>query len=329
LSYRVFGFILRSRKWEASGIAYQTQEEKMETAFDQLVLPQGHKEMVESLIAQHFRDKDAARTQAKDDQQFDIVRGKGKGLIILLHGAPGVGKTSTAEGVAEMFRKPLFQITCEDLGTTAREVEQALEMHFTLANRWGCVLLLDEADVFLTARSKTDFIRNGLVSVFLRVLEYYAGVLFLTTNRVGDFDEAFASRIHISLYYPQLNEQSTVAIFRLTLKLIKQRFDSRGRKIDIDEPEIVDYARWFFDNHKEKWNGRQIRNACQTALALAEYRAQGDRSKQVIDVDAAVHLTTQDLVTVSNAYEHFMVYINEVRGADSIRYARLQKLRAQ
>jgi hypothetical protein len=53
--------------------------------------------------------------------------------------------------------------------------------------------------------------RNGLVSgqllsesaflvfainwllVFLRVLEYYAGILFLTTNRVGDFDEALAS----------------------------------------------------------------------------------------------------------------------------------------
>src|SRR4051794_28771603 len=30
-------------------------------------------------------------------------------------------------------------------------------------------------------------------------MEYYAGILFLTTNRVGDFDEAFTSRIHVSL----------------------------------------------------------------------------------------------------------------------------------
>ncbi|KAK0612410.1 hypothetical protein B0T17DRAFT_464423, partial [Bombardia bombarda] len=75
-----------------------------------------------------------------------------KSLIILLHGAPGVGKTTTAEGVAEIFKKPLFQTTCGDLGTTAKEVETALQTNFALANRWGCILLLDEADVFLAER---------------------------------------------------------------------------------------------------------------------------------------------------------------------------------
>lgn len=51
---------------------------KMETAFDQLVLPEGHKRMLLSLIAQHFRDKEATtRRQAIDDDEVDIVRGKG------------------------------------------------------------------------------------------------------------------------------------------------------------------------------------------------------------------------------------------------------------
>lgn len=88
------------------------KKEKRQTAFDQLVLPKGHKEMVLSLIAQHFRDKESASKESKETQQVDIVRGKGKdpelmrktyannvagkGLIILLHGAPGVGKTTTA-----------------------------------------------------------------------------------------------------------------------------------------------------------------------------------------------------------------------------------------
>ena len=49
--------------------------------------------------------------------------------------------------------------------------------------RWEAVLLLDEADVFLEARSTHDLERNKLVSIFLRVLEYYEGILFLTTNR--------------------------------------------------------------------------------------------------------------------------------------------------
>lgn len=51
-----------------------------------------------------------------------------------------------------------------DLGTTAREVERALEINFNMANRWGCILLLDEADVFLAERTKEDFKRNGLVA---------------------------------------------------------------------------------------------------------------------------------------------------------------------
>lgn len=93
-----------------------------------------------------------------------------------------MGKPTTAEGVAERFNKPLFQITCGDLGSTAKEVEDALSINFSLVNRWGCILLLDEADVFLASRRREDFTRNGLVAAFLRVLEYYAGILFLTTN---------------------------------------------------------------------------------------------------------------------------------------------------
>ena len=107
-------------------------------------------------------------------------------------GVPGVGKTSTAECVAAQTKRPLFPITCGDIGTTAEEVEKRLEEYFDLAHKWGCVLLLDEADVYLATREKGgDLQRNSLVSgmisprrfvmaqlmslVFLRVLEYYSG----------------------------------------------------------------------------------------------------------------------------------------------------------
>ena len=49
----------------------------------------------------------------------------------------------------------------------------------------GIVVLLDEADVFLEERDVKDLNRNALVSVFLRALEYYDGILILTSNRVG------------------------------------------------------------------------------------------------------------------------------------------------
>ncbi|KAL3488082.1 hypothetical protein BJX62DRAFT_253566 [Aspergillus germanicus] len=348
MSYRVFGFILRTRKWAQLDLSYLTEvhtrkhepatrsradsttkETKEPTTFSRLVLNEKHKHMIVSLIAQHFRDKKSISGQR---EQVDIVRGKGKGLILLLHGAPGVGKTSTAEGVAELFQKPLFQITCGDLGTTAKEVETALETNFALANRWDCILLLDEADVFLSQRTKDDFQRNGLVAVFLRVMEYYAGILFLTTNRVGDFDEAFTSRIHVSLYYPDLTDKQTVEIFKLNLGMIEERFRRKGRQIKIDDVDIILFADNYFKEHPHgRWNGRQIRNACQTALALAEYEAQeaqGDDPQNSVKTDAAVKLTVAHFAVVSDAYLEFIDYINRLFGTNSSRRAHEDKLRA-
>ncbi|KAF4454438.1 Protein MSP1 [Fusarium austroafricanum] len=345
MSYSVFGFVLRDRSWAQLDLTHLTHvtdlvdepvtindddTEDDKTAFGQLVLPPGHKKMVLSLISQHFRNK-AMQRERERDEQVDIVRGKGKGLIILLHGAPGVGKTTTAEGVAEKFKKPLFQITCGDLGSTAKEVEDALQTNFALANRWGCILLLDEADVFLAERRRDDFTRNGLVAVFLRVLEYYAGILFLTTNRIGDFDEAFASRVHMSLHYPPLTERSTSRIFELNLKMIKARYQSADRKIAIDKDEILEYAeRYWQNNKKARLNGRQIRNACQTALALAEFDAQPEGSKYDLAVtsDAKVHLSVKNIQTVSDAYLEFIEYLKAVHGTDAETHANEAGLRA-
>ena len=98
--------------------------------------------------------------------------------------------------------------------------------------------------------------------VFLRVLEYYAGILFLTTNRVGTFDEAFKSRIHMSLWYPTLSHKSTKRIWKMNLDRTKEKEKELGLKVD--EVKIMDFA----DNHWREseeegsgfWNGRQIRN---------------------------------------------------------------------
>lgn len=168
---------------------------------------------------------------------------------------------------------------------------------------------------------------------FLRVLEYYAGILFLTTNRVGDFDEAFASRIHISLHYPQLTLENTEAIFKLNLGMIDDRFKKAGRDIKIEQDNIVAYAKAYFNEHpEERWNGRQIRNACgtcQTALALAEYRAQGSSHLRAADPGAVVELKVGDLEVVSTAYLQFMQYLNEIRGKDAEMWAKGMKLRAR
>jgi SpoVK/Ycf46/Vps4 family AAA+-type ATPase len=265
--YRLFAFVLKDRKWAVVDINnVKKVPEPKDEAWNLLVLPKGHKAMVYSLVQAHFRDRQ--RVGAEDEMRADLIRGKGKGLIILLHGAPGVGKTSTAECVAELCRRPLYPITCGDLGITAVEVETRLKRIFIQAQKWKCVLLLDEADVFLSER-QSDVKHNSLVSVFLRVLEYYQGILFLTTNRVGKIDEAFRSRVHISLYYPPLDRKSTVEIFRANLVRTKTR---KGDSLRLKQDEIEEFAEDHFKNNdrRARWNGRQIRNAFHIAIALAE-----------------------------------------------------------
>ena len=66
----------------------------------------------------------------------DVIEGKGNGLIILLHGGPGTGKTLTAEGVAELAEKPLYRVTCGDIGTDPENVEQYLESVLYIGNTW-------------------------------------------------------------------------------------------------------------------------------------------------------------------------------------------------
>jgi hypothetical protein len=52
------------------------------------------------------------------------------------------------------------------------------------------VLLLDEADVYLQRQDGLQLEHNRLVATFLRMLEYYPSIFFLTTNMLQDFDAA-------------------------------------------------------------------------------------------------------------------------------------------
>jgi AAA+ superfamily predicted ATPase len=223
-------------------------------AFENLVVDEDTKELIHALIT----------NQLAAEKGTDLISGKGNGLIVLLHGGPGTGKTFTAESVAEIAEKPLYRVTCGDIGTKPEDVEQYLESVLHLGKIWGCVVLLDEADVFLEERSLKDLQRNALVSAFLRVLEYYDGILILTSNRVGTFDAAFKSRIQLALHYQNLDFPSRRKIWRNFMNRLK----------NMEEPNIdfEDIADHIDDLAKEDMNGRQIRNAITTARQLAQYK---------------------------------------------------------
>jgi SpoVK/Ycf46/Vps4 family AAA+-type ATPase len=210
----------------------------------------------------------------------DFVKGKGEGRIFLLHGSPGVGKTCTAECVAELTKRPLLSITSGQLGTSGPNVfiEKQLNTYLKLGERHGSIVLLDEADVFLERRRTSDLARNGLVSIFLRTLEYYNGVLFLTTNRVESFDPAFTSRIHVALHYGRLTDENRQRVWAHNFDRLER--DSVGRcRVPLAARE---YCVESADIKALRWNGREIRNALQTAVALAETEAVEDGLETVI-----------------------------------------------
>ncbi|KAK0762259.1 hypothetical protein N5P37_005064 [Trichoderma harzianum] len=262
LSKTIPGFILGTRRWGNLHVANLSPVKPDKEAFKYLVLDDDIKMTVRALIGQYTTGVDGQVAPWGND----FIRNKGEGRIFLLHGAPGVGKTCTAECIAELTNRPLISLTSGDLSVDSFRVESNLNYFLELGQRYGALVLLDEADVYLERRRAKNISRNGLVSVFLRALEYYRGVLFLTTNRVRSFDTAFLSRIHVALHYKNLGDEERERIWTHNFDRLDR--DSRGKiRVAIAAREFV----WSSQEVRAlKWNGREIRNAMQTALALAE-----------------------------------------------------------
>ncbi|KAL9118847.1 MAG: hypothetical protein Q9187_004598 [Circinaria calcarea] len=317
------GFALRNRKWALLNLA-QLGPVEQNNEWNKLVLPPGHRDMVQAMVETHTQDLGSNR-DAKIG--MDLVQGKGRGCIILLHGVPGVGKTSTAGELIVAQHILNYSDQTGDIGIMPGDVEKNMENHFKLAHRWGCVLLLDEADVFLAKRDQKDVQRNGLVSVFLRMLEYYSGILFLTTNRVGVIDDAFRSRLHLTLYYPKLTKKQSKQIFRQNFQRIADiNADREKRKLPIfdyrdSEPKIMD---WAMETWKTlRWNGRQIRNAFQTVLALAEFHAKNSSRESMNSV-----VTKKHFKIVASASVQFNKYLLATHGMDEDKTASRETMRA-
>ena len=266
----ILGFAFSEKLWLEFTISGVHDITYNEDAFDSLVLPPNQKSIVRALVESHKFH--AAKTID------DVVQGKGKGLVAVLHGPPGTGKTLTAEGISELLKCPLYMVSAGELGTDPARLEHELQKILDIAHSWGAVLLLDEADVFLEKREVHDIHRNALVSIFLRLLEYFQGILFLTTNRVETFDDAFQSRIHVALRYGELTAKAKKAVWHMFLDLVKK----------VEGMEVAELSDYDLDIlSRNQLNGRQIKNLVRTAQALAlneKAKLTIDHIKRVLDV---------------------------------------------
>ncbi|SCV36180.1 uncharacterized protein FFB14_05953 [Fusarium fujikuroi] len=244
----VGGYAFNERQWGYFDIDSLQNIDFDTTTFESsLMLPDKHKNTLLSLVRMQTDHSNLAFN--------DIIKGKGKGLVFLLHGEPGVGKTMTA---AEYCKRPLLKIVARDLCHNQNSTESALRRILRLAERWNAVTLLDEADIFLEQRSHYYQMSNSLVTAFLRILEYFQGVLFLTTNRVNSIDHAFKSRIQVAIHYPKLDIASRQGLWQIFLATASTTIRDRDSWADL--------ANKFAH---EELNGRQIRDIVRIAHASA------------------------------------------------------------
>ncbi|KFY42027.1 hypothetical protein V495_04682 [Pseudogymnoascus sp. VKM F-4514 (FW-929)] len=247
----VYGFSLGDKMWGSFAVAHLKAVDWDDQVINALVLPQDQKDFVRALVRTHG----LSGIKAFDD----FVRDKGKGLIGLLAGPPGVGKTLTAEAVAEIARRPLYTLSSGELGETSESVQKKLNEVLEITEAWGAVLLLDEADVFMAKRDDANLKRNAITSIFLRQIEYYHGIMLLTTNRMDSIDGAFQSRLHFCFEYTELSVASREKIFCSFIEKIK---GTEGIVVDVSDEDVRELSKFPL-------NGRQIKNVMSISQAIA------------------------------------------------------------
>ncbi|KAI1191752.1 P-loop containing nucleoside triphosphate hydrolase protein [Nemania serpens] len=249
------GYSLGYKRWVRLLVQNIQDPGWIPNTWDSLVLPEKEKLLLRSLVTSH-KYSDSPRDQTQQ---------KGKGLVILLHGNPGSGKTLTAEVASEASKKALVATSVGELNQSSsllsgsRGFERELRTILQYATIWQAVVLLDEADVFLEARTHDSSNRNALVATFLKELEYFSGIVFLTTNRINSFDMAMKSRIHLALGYTLPGAEVRRKIWLHYLGTVPENLSA------IKANEVVDQLA------SGELNGREIANAVNTACTMARF----------------------------------------------------------
>lgn len=243
----VYGFSFGNKIWCRMSIEDISEIKFSDNAFDDLIISEENKAVFIASLTH-------------DMPSLDSIDNKGAGKIFLLYGAPGVGKTMSAESVAEYLQKPLYFVSVGELGTTPSKLEESLDNVMKIASSWDAVILLDEVDVFAVNRIGASIERNAMTAIFLRMLERYSGVMFMTTNLKDNLDPAFISRATATIEYKGLTAQDREAIWNNILRkaesLNQITIDSAVYDL-VSEHALIDI------------NGRVIKNTIRLAYTLA------------------------------------------------------------
>jgi SpoVK/Ycf46/Vps4 family AAA+-type ATPase len=222
-------------------------------ALDRLILRDTEKVTLRTLVAAHLRTHGKNEILPMSNQPRGF-KDKDSNLIILLYGRPGSGKTFTATCIAEEMGRPLVSIAADVLsGSTVKDVN--MNKTFALAQRWGAIVIMEDADNFLGGN-------RAEVSANLQAVDYYDGVLFLTSNKHDDFDEAIQPRLSHSITYGILKPEDRERLW----KLLFQTAEAEGFELNVGG--LVSLTRGMNYQHATR-TGRDIQRVFTATKQLA------------------------------------------------------------
>jgi SpoVK/Ycf46/Vps4 family AAA+-type ATPase len=148
---------------------------------------------------------------------------------IIFHGPPGTGKTMTALSLAKSLKKQVLSFDCSKIlsmyiGESEKNVRKIFDTYKDLRDKSKTepVLLLNEADQFLSSRSSAAFssadkMHNQMQNIFLEQIEKFDGVIIATTNLLENIDQAFSRRFNYKVKFDKPDLAQRVSIWQKSL----------------------------------------------------------------------------------------------------------------
>ncbi|KAL9039977.1 MAG: hypothetical protein Q9180_002203 [Flavoplaca navasiana] len=272
------GFSLKDKQWETYEVESLTDIDwtSPHDAFHGLLLDRKKKDLIRANC------RSAKERRESPDLAAEQIGGKGEGTVVLLH-----------DCVANYTKQPLLSLSGCDMGSTS-DLEAYVQHWFDLARAWDAIVLLDEADIFLTYRQKNDMERN-----------------LLATNRIGQLDTAINSRIDFDINFPKLSLTAQKDLWNSFFQIVND--DSNSEDGPYIDQKTIDK---FFENEKVealKLSGRDIRNVFKQATRMARNERKHKRKPESKSFKLKLH----HLLEPMEEREKRIQYILKANGAET------------
>ncbi len=194
------------------------------TSLDDVVLSQKTREVLNNILKQMDKKVQNLLKEWGIKEKRKSIDAK-----LIFYGPPGTGKTMTAVSFGKSLKKKILSFDCSKIlsmyvGESEKNVRKIFDTYYDIKEKTKSepVLLLNEADQFLSARStgigsSADKMHNQMQNIFLEQIEKFEGILIATTNLLENIDPAFSRRFDYKIAFEKPNFKERVKLWQKML----------------------------------------------------------------------------------------------------------------